>query len=69
MHAAGVTDTLCAALILVGLMFQAGWSVILVKLILTLAFLLLTSPTGTHALARAALHGGLKPVPEPEEEP
>lgn len=62
MHATGVTDTMCAGLILVGLMFQAGWSPALLKLILILAFLLLTSPTATHAIAKAALHGKLKPV-------
>ena len=39
MHATGVTDTLCASLILVGLMFQAGWGVVLVKLFLILAFI------------------------------
>jgi len=65
MHATGVTDTLCAGLILVGLMFQAGWSAALLKLFLILAFLLLTSPTATHAIAKAALHGKLKLVPDP----
>ncbi len=69
MHATGVTDTLCASLILVGLMFQAGWSVALSKLFLILAFLLLTSPTATHAIARAALHGKLEPVLAPPGEP
>ena len=62
MHATGVTDTMCAGLILLGLMFQAGWSPALIKLILILAFLLLTSPTSTHAIAKAALHGKLKRV-------
>ena len=68
MHATGVTDTLCASLILVGLMFQAGWGVVLVKLFLILAFLLITSPTATHALAKAALHGKLQPLLEPPGE-
>lgn len=61
-HAAGVTDTLGAALILIGLMLQAGLSLITIKLILILAFGLFTSPTATHALAKAALHGKLKPL-------
>lgn len=70
MHAAGVTDTLCAALILLGLMLQAGWGLVLIKLFLILALLLLTSPTATHALARAALHSRLKPLLDnPEERP
>ena len=60
-HAAGLTDTLGAGLILIGLMVQAGWTLVAVKLLLIFAFLFLTSPTATHALARAALLNGLKP--------
>lgn len=62
LHPSGVTDTLGAALILIGLMFQAEFSLISVKLIMILAFLLLTSPTATHALAKSALHGKLRPL-------
>lgn len=68
MHAAGVTESLCAALILLGLMLQAGWGLVLIKLFLILALLLLTSPTATHALARAALHSRLKPLLDTPEE-
>ena len=60
-HAASVTDTLGAGLIVIGLMLQAGWSLITVKLLLILAFGLFTSPTATHALAKAALHGKVRP--------
>ena len=69
LHATGVTDTLCAALILIGLMFQVAHGVTLIKLLLILIFLLLTSPTATHALAKAALHGNLEPLLEAEGEP
>ncbi|MFQ5773511.1 MAG: monovalent cation/H(+) antiporter subunit G [Kiloniellaceae bacterium] len=62
MHAAGITDTLGAALILTGLMVQGGLSQVTVKLILILVFLLYTSPTSTYALANAALSRGLRPV-------
>jgi multicomponent Na+:H+ antiporter subunit G len=62
LHASGVTDTLGAGLILVGLMFQAGLTQVTIKLILVLAFLWFTSPVSTHALARAALQSGLRPV-------
>jgi multicomponent Na+:H+ antiporter subunit G len=55
LHAAGITDTLGAGLILLGLMLQAGWTLISVKLLLILIFLWLTSPIATHALSRAAL--------------
>ncbi len=61
MHAAGIGDTLAAWLILLGMMLQAGWTLVTVKLILILLFMMLTSPTATHALARAALADGLRP--------
>lgn len=67
LHPAGVTDTLGAALILIGLMFQAGFNLISVKLFLILGFLLFTSPTATHALAKSALHGNLKPLTGPTD--
>jgi len=61
MHGGGITDTMGAALILGGLFFQSpGWQVA-VKLMMILALLLVTSPTSTHALARAALASGLEP--------
>ncbi|HEY5739768.1 MAG TPA: monovalent cation/H(+) antiporter subunit G [Gammaproteobacteria bacterium] len=62
MHAAGVTDTLAAGLTIVGLMLISGWNLVLVKLVLILLFIFLTGPTASHALARAAQHGGLKPM-------
>ncbi|NNG13692.1 MAG: sodium:proton antiporter [Gammaproteobacteria bacterium] len=61
MHAAGTTDTLCAALFLLGLGFQSGISLDSFKLFLIFAFILFTSPTASHALANAAMLGGLKP--------
>lgn len=60
-HAAGITDTLCAMLILLGLGLQAGLSLAAFKLILIFLFLFLTSPTASHVLANVAMHGGLKP--------
>ena len=68
LHAAGVTDTLCAALILLGLMMQAGWGLVAVKLFFIILFVSFTSPVAAHALARAALHGGLKPLLHGEED-
>jgi len=61
MHAAGMTDTLGAEFILLGLMLQAGFSQMTLKLLLVAFFLFLTSPTATHAIANAALKSGLKP--------
>ncbi len=61
LHAAGTTDTLCAALFLFGLALQAGLSLASFKLFLIFAFLYFTSPTASHSLADAAMHGGLAP--------
>lgn len=62
MHAAGVTETLAAGFMLVGLMLLAGWSLVLFKLVMILLFILFTSPTASHALAKAAWKGKLQPV-------
>ena len=56
MHAAGVTDTGGAGLILLGLMVQGGLTLITVKLFIILVFLWFTSPTACHALAKASVH-------------
>ena len=48
-HAASLTDTLGAALILLGLGLQAGLSLIAVKLLIIFIFLYITSPTAVHA--------------------
>jgi len=61
MHAASVTDTLGAVLVIAGVMIQAGPSLVTVKLAAILVFLLTTSPTASYALASAALLAGIKP--------
>ena len=68
MHAAGVTDTGGAGLVLFGLMLQAGLTIVTVKLVLILWFLLFTGPIASHALAKAALHGKLEPLVDEQEE-
>lgn len=69
LHAAGTTDTLCAGLFLLGLGLQAGWSLAAAKLLLIFGFLIFTSPTATHSLAKAAYHSGLRPwSAQPERE-
>ena len=67
MHGSGVTDTLGAGLVLVGLGFQSGLSLATVKLAMIALFLLLASPVTTHAIARAARHSGLVPQGTREE--
>ncbi len=61
MHAASIGDTMGAWPILAGMMLQAGWTLVTVKLLLILIFLVFTSPTATHALAKAAITAGIKP--------
>ena len=61
MHGASVTDTLGAALVLIGLMFlPADWTAT-VKLAVILFFLYVTSPTAAHALIQAAYSHGEPP--------
>ena len=61
-HATGITDTAGSSLILAGLLLETGLSLDAMKIILILVFLLITSPTSSHVLAKAALHGGVKPL-------
>ena len=82
LHGAGITDTMGAGLVIVGLAtynqghvlvgyFGDGGpddallsgTLITVKLIMILVLLWLTSPTSTHAIAKAALlHGLERPI-------
>ncbi|MFT6032740.1 MAG: multicomponent Na+:H+ antiporter subunit G [Arenicella sp.] len=64
MHAASLTDTMGAILIIAGMMLQAGLTLATIKLLAILVFLLLTGPTATYALANAALLSGIKPDTE-----
>ncbi len=62
-HAGGLTDTLGATLILAGLLLHAllaGSILVAVKLVLIGLLLHVTSPTGTHALLKAAYSRGLR---------
>ena len=58
-HAAGITDTMGAGLILIGLMFQAGWSLVAVKLFLILLFMFLTLPGVGFGVNKAAYPHGV----------
>jgi len=62
MHAASVVETLGAGLILLGLLLQAGLTLVAVKLLFIGVLIFVASPTATHALARAAVVRGLKPL-------
>jgi multicomponent Na+:H+ antiporter subunit G len=58
-HAVSLTDAAGVGLIVLGLLLRApDWGVA-VRLLLILVFLVLTSPTATHALAQAARKDGV----------
>ncbi|NND68373.1 MAG: monovalent cation/H(+) antiporter subunit G [Halioglobus sp.] len=60
-HACGLTESLATSLILIGLMLQADGALPLFKLLMILLFLLFSSPTASHALAKAAWTAGVRP--------
>ena len=68
MHAAGVTDTLGAELLLLGMMLHAGISLVTLKIVIISLFYFFTSPTSTHAVANAARVMGLRLVSIPEDD-
>ncbi len=61
-HAAGVTDTLGADLILLGLLLQAPGFMVAIKIVMILSLFLLTSPVATHSIAHAAYAGREAPL-------
>ena len=67
LHAVSVCDTLGAGLVLVGLMFQGGLSLVTVKLLLVFYFMMFSGPTAVHALAQAALQSKLEPLVDDRE--
>jgi multicomponent Na+:H+ antiporter subunit G len=67
MHAASVIETLGAGLLLLGMMLQAGLTLVTVKLVFIGVLVFFVSPTATHALARAAHLRGVEPELELQE--
>ena len=62
MHAVSVSETLGVGLMIFGMLLQAGFTLVAVKLIIILLVMWTTGAVATHALARAALHDGEKPL-------
>ena len=60
LQAATKCVTLGTLLILIGVLVHAGWSAMGVKALLAAVFVLWTSPTGSHALARGAHIAGVR---------
>lgn len=67
MHAVSVIETLGAGLILLGLMLQAGFTLVSVKLAIIGMLILFTSPAATNALAKAGMARGIEPLLGPRE--
>ena len=67
MHAVGVTDTLGAGMILIGLMLQNPEGLVELKLLLILVITLFISPVASHALAKAAFRNDLVPLSDRNE--
>ena len=62
MQTASLIDTSGAGFLLLGLMLQAGFTLVAVKLLFIAALFFFVGPMGSHALAQAALHEGIKPI-------
>jgi multicomponent Na+:H+ antiporter subunit G len=61
-HAASITDTIGFGLLLLGMMLQAGLSLVTIKLAILGLLIFFVSPTATHALVRAGMARGVKPL-------
>lgn len=61
LHAASVSESAGMILLVLGMCLQAGFTLITVKLLLIGAFIFITGPTSTHAVASAALTSGETP--------
>lgn len=59
-HPASMIDTMGAALILIGLCFQATSWAVAVRLVVIFVLILITSPTAAHALVKAAYAHGVR---------
>ena len=62
MHAASVNDTLGVGFLTLGMLLQTGEWGVGVRLVIILIVLYVTGTVTVHALARAALHDGQRPL-------
>jgi len=60
-HALGVTDTLGAWFILIGLAIHQGWTLTAGRVVVILLLLAFLNPVISHATVRAALRVGVAP--------
>ena len=64
LHAASVTETLAAMLLIIGIMLDTGWTLDSAKLLLLIFIMIIANPTITHALCRAVANDGTTPEME-----
>lgn len=62
MHATSVSDTLGVGLLIAGMAVQTSDWTVWVRLVIIVIVLYVTGAVSSHALARAALHDGEKPL-------
>jgi len=62
MHAASVSDTLGVGFLTLGMLSQTTDWAVAVRLVIIVLVVLFTGAVASHALARAALHDGQKPL-------
>jgi multicomponent Na+:H+ antiporter subunit G len=61
MHSASIIDTMGAGFLFAGLMLQAGFTQVTLKLLFILLLFFFTGPVITHALAQAAMTAKIEP--------
>ena len=61
-HAAGMIDTGGTAFFILGMVFQTGWSLVTIKLLLIGIFIFFTSPVTSHVTANLARKKDIFPV-------
>lgn len=67
-HAAGMIDSGSTTFILLGCILLTGFSLVTLKIVFIWFFLLITCPSATHAMLKAAIVEGEKPISwEPEK--
>ena len=61
-HAASITDTIGFGLLLLGMMLQAGFSLVAAKLAIVGLLIFFASPTASHALVKAGMMRRVEPL-------
>lgn len=61
MHGASLIDSIGSGLLILGLIIQAGPTIVAIKLAILYGLIFFTTPVASHAVAQAALTGGVEP--------